>query len=161
MAAVSDTIPVTLEAAEKLPIFSGRSAYRSSSSSSWTRSISPSRSSWIVTTSAIDSRHGSSLLWCSYGPMKTTGRWSAGMCSRRFHRSARSAGRRSWSTSTRRLIAAVEPEPTKITAWRAGSPPTPSSTMRRASSRNRDVWSPVPDDSVWVFAYSGRTASRM
>ena len=65
MAAVSDTIPVTLEAAEKLPIFSGRSAYRSSSSSSWTRSISPSRSSWIVTTSAIDSRHGSSLLWCS------------------------------------------------------------------------------------------------
>ena len=65
------------------------------------------------------------------------------------------------STSTSRLIAAVEPEPQKTTAWRAGSPPTPSRTRRRASSRNRDVWSPVPDDSVWVFAYSGSTASRM
>ena len=65
------------------------------------------------------------------------------------------------STSTRRLIAAVDPEPQKITAWRSGSPPTPSSTSRRASSRKRVVWSPVPDDSVCVFAYSGRTASRM
>ena len=64
-------------------------------------------------------------------------------------------------TSTSRLMAAVDPEPQKITAWRAGSPPTPSRTRRRASSRKRDVWSPVPDDSVWVLAYSGRTASRM
>jgi len=65
MADVFETMPVTLEAAEKLPIRSGRPSYRTSSSASCARSISPSRSSWIVTTSAIDSRHGSSLLWCS------------------------------------------------------------------------------------------------
>ena len=65
------------------------------------------------------------------------------------------------STSTSRLIAAVEPDPQKMTAWRSGSPPTPSRTSRRASSRKRVVWSPVPDDSVCVFAYSGSTASRM
>ena len=35
-------------------------------------------SSRIATTSAIDSRHGSSLEWCSNGPMNTTGRSSAG-----------------------------------------------------------------------------------
>ena len=39
----------------------------------------PSASSGIVITSAIDSRQGSSLLWCSYGPMKTTGRSAAGI----------------------------------------------------------------------------------
>jgi hypothetical protein len=33
------------------------------------------------TTSAMDSRHGSSLEWCSKGPMNTTGRSSAG-CAR-------------------------------------------------------------------------------
>ena len=42
----------------------------------------------------------------------------------------------------------------------SSEPPTESRMMRRASSRKRLVWSPVPDDSVCVFAYSGRTASR-
>ncbi len=65
MPAVSETIPVTLEAAENEPILSGRSAYFSSCSrrSSW--STPPSASWRIVTTSAIDSRHGISLEWCS------------------------------------------------------------------------------------------------
>ena len=65
MARVSDRMPVTFDAAEKLPILSGRSACRTSSASRRARSIRPSASSGIVTTSAIDSRHGSSLLWCS------------------------------------------------------------------------------------------------
>ena len=65
------------------------------------------------------------------------------------------------STSTSRLIAAVDPDPQKTTACREGSPPTPSRTSRLASSRKRVVWRPVPDDSVWVFAYSGSTESRM
>ena len=62
---VSVTIPVTLLAALNEPILSERSAYRSSSPRSWSTSMWPSTSSWIVTTSAIDSRQGSSLLWCS------------------------------------------------------------------------------------------------
>ena len=79
MARVSETIPVTLEAAEKLPMRSGRPAWRPSSSSSWPRSMWPSASSRITTTSAIDSRQGSSLEWCSNGPVNTTGRSPAGM----------------------------------------------------------------------------------
>jgi hypothetical protein len=79
MARVSDTIPVTLEAAEKLPMRSGRSAWPASSCSSWAWSIWPSASSWITTTSAIDSRQGSSLEWCSNGPVKTTGRSAGGI----------------------------------------------------------------------------------
>jgi len=43
----------------------------------------PSGLSGMVMTSAMDSRQGSSLEWCSKGPMNTTGRWSAGMCSLR------------------------------------------------------------------------------
>ena len=76
-AVVSVTIPVTFEAAENDPIRSGRSAWRTSSSSSRATSMCPSASSGITTTSAIDSRHGSSFEWCSNGPMKTTGRSSA------------------------------------------------------------------------------------
>ena len=83
-ARVSDRMPVTLEAAEKLPIFSGRSAWRTSSASRRARSMSPSASSGISMTSAIDSRQGSSLLWCSYGPMKTTGRSAAGIRASRW-----------------------------------------------------------------------------
>ena len=56
-----ERIPVTFEAAEKLPIFSGRAAWRASSRSRCAGSIYPSMSSSIVTTSAIDSRHGSSF----------------------------------------------------------------------------------------------------
>jgi hypothetical protein len=79
MARVSETMPVTLEAAEKLPIRSGRSAWRASSRASWPWSMWPSASSRITTTSAIDSRQGSSLEWCSNGPVKTTGRSAGGI----------------------------------------------------------------------------------
>ena len=75
---VSLTIPVTLLAALKLPMRSGRSAYRASSAARCAWSMCPSASSWMTTTSAIDSRHGSSLLWCSNGPTKTTGRSGGG-----------------------------------------------------------------------------------
>ena len=68
---------------------------------------------------------------------------------------------RSSSTPTRRLIAPVIPAPVKITAWSSFVAPTASRMIARASSRKRVVCSPVPDDSVWVFAYSGRTASRI
>ena len=71
---VSVTMPVTLLAAENDPILSGRSACFSSSAASRSWSMWPSASSRMVTTSAIDSRHGSSLEWCSKGPVKTTGR---------------------------------------------------------------------------------------
>ena len=154
-------MPVTFEAAENDPISSGRSAYRTSSSRSCARSMWPSRSSRIITTSAMDSRHGSSLLWCSYGPMNTTGRWSAGIRDAQVPAVVEVGRQAQVEHVDERLMAAVEPDPQKITAWRSGSPPTPSSTRRRASSRKRVVCSPVPDDSVWVFAYSGRTASRM
>ena len=84
MPKVSETMPVTLLAAENEPILSGRSAYFSSSALSWAWSMWPSASSLMVTTSAIDSRQGSSLEWCSKGPMKTTGRSSSGICSLRW-----------------------------------------------------------------------------
>ena len=83
MARVSERIPVTFDAAENDPIRSRRSEVSSSARSRRARSMRPSASSPIVTTSAMDSRHGSSLLWCSYGPMKTSGRSSSGMCERR------------------------------------------------------------------------------
>jgi hypothetical protein len=54
-------MPVTFEAAEKLPILSGRSVYATSFSSSISRSMRPFSSSSISTMSAIDSRQGSSL----------------------------------------------------------------------------------------------------
>ncbi len=49
-------------------------------------------------------------------------------------------------------MAPVMPDPVKITAWRSVEAPTASRMIARASSRNRVVWRPVPDDSVWVFA---------
>ena len=48
-------------------------------------------------------------------------------------------------------IAPVEPEPQKITQV-SSSPLTASWMIRRASSRSRVVCSPVPLDSVCVFA---------
>lgn len=57
-------------------------------------------------------------------------------------------------------MAAVDPEPVKITAC-SSSPPTASRTSWRASSRRRVVCRPVPDDSVWVLAYHGSTSWRM
>ena len=58
-------------------------------------------------------------------------------------------------------MAPVEPDPANRTTWSLSVPPTASRMIRRASSRKRVVWRPVPDDSVWVLPYSGRTASRM
>jgi hypothetical protein len=57
-------------------------------------------------------------------------------------------------------IAPVEPEPVKITQVEL-SPPTALRMISRASSRSRLVCRPVPLDSVWVFAYRGRTSVRM
>ena len=48
-------------------------------------------------------------------------------------------------------MAPVEPEPANRTTWSAFVPPTASRMIRRASSRKRVVWSPVPEDSVWVL----------
>ena len=59
-----------------------------------------------------------------------------------------------------RSMAPVLPEPAKITAVES-SPWTWWWMSRRASSRSRVVWSPVPLASVWVFAYRGSTSCRM
>jgi len=48
-------------------------------------------------------------------------------------------------------MAAVDPEPVKITTVSA-SPPTDSWMIRRASSRSLFVWKPVLLASVWVLA---------
>ena len=82
-AAVSVTMPVTLDAAENDPISRGRPAYSVRLLSSASRSTCPSSSSGMTTTSAIVSRHEISLEWCSNGPTNTTGRSSGGMASRR------------------------------------------------------------------------------
>jgi hypothetical protein len=148
---VSVRIPVTLLAAEKLPIFSGRASYRCSSASSSARSMWPSASAGIGTTSAMDSRHGSSLEWCSYGPMKTTGRRSDGIRTLSWNSSSSTEGIRRPRTPISLSIAPVHPEPAKITTV-SSSPPTASRMIPRASSRNRVVCRPVPLDSVWVFA---------
>jgi len=58
---------------------------------------------------------------------------------------------RSPITPTRRSIAAVEPLPQNSTACSSVAP-RQSATIALASSRNRVVWRPVPDDSVWVLA---------
>ena len=83
IAQVFEMMPVTLLAAEKEPILSGRLSCTCSCCSSSARSMCPSQSSPITTTSAIDSRQGSSFEWCSNGPMNTTGRSSGGMCALR------------------------------------------------------------------------------
>ena len=49
-------------------------------------------------------------------------------------------------------MAPVEPEPANSTTWSFTVPPTASRMIRRASSRKRLVCSPVPEDSVCVFA---------
>jgi hypothetical protein len=50
------------------------------------------------------------------------------------------------------LIAAVAPEPQKITHVVVGRRPPRLDDLLRASSRNRVVCRPVPEVSVWVFA---------
>ena len=49
------------------------------------------------------------------------------------------------------IRAEVLPEPQNTTTV-SSSPPTASRMIRRASSRSRVVWSPVPLASVWVLA---------
>ena len=100
-------MPVTLEAAENAPMRSGRSAYWTSRSCSTAVSMWPSRSSGMVTTSQMDSRQGSSFEWCSNGPMKTTGRSSAGIWADRPYFSSRSAGMRRLRMPISLSIAAV------------------------------------------------------
>ena len=57
-------------------------------------------------------------------------------------------------------MAPVAPEPQKTTtSW--SLPLTAAWMMLRASSLSAVVCRPVADASVWVFAYSGRTSSRM
>ena len=138
---------MTLEAAEKLPMRNGRSARQTSAVSSSARSMPPSRSSPMVTTSAIDSRQGSSLEWCSYGPTNTTGRSLGGM---RSSSRPRPAGRNP-SRPTSLSTAPVAPDPQKMTRS-CSPPPTAWWISRRASSRSRVVCQPVPELSVWVLA---------
>ncbi|KJK11545.1 hypothetical protein UB45_13235 [Terrabacter sp. 28] len=62
---VSVTMPVTLLAAEKEPMSSGRCAYAVRRSRRTSRSTCPSRSCGMTTTSATHSRHMTSFEWCS------------------------------------------------------------------------------------------------
>jgi hypothetical protein len=140
---------VTLEAAEKAPTSSRRPAWRVSWASSSSRSTWPSPSSPTATTSAGDSRQGSRLEWCSSGPTNTTGRSPAGP-----------ARPSSFSRRTSLATVAVAPDPQKMTRSCA-VPPTAWWITWRACSRSRVVWCPVPELSVWVLAYQGRTRSRM
>jgi hypothetical protein len=144
-------MPVTFDAAENEPILSGRPWCAASCASSSARSMWPSASSPITTTSAIDSRHGSSFEWCSNGPMNTTGRSPGAIWLRRPYRASRSDGIRRFRIRTSLSIAEVAPEPQKITTA-SSSPPTASWMIRRASSRSRVVCRPVPLASVCVFA---------
>ncbi|GAA3348977.1 hypothetical protein GCM10020358_69450 [Amorphoplanes nipponensis] len=111
----------------------------------------PSGPAAIGTTSAIVSRQGSSLEWCSYGPTRTTGRSPAGMAAVRAYRSARASGSRSPRIATSLLIAAVAPEPQNSTTS-SGPAPTLPAMIRRASSRRAPVCRPVAEASVWVLA---------
>ena len=83
--------------------------------------------------------------------MNTTGRWSGGICAVSCQRSSRVDGMRSPSTPISLSIAAVQPDPVKITTV-SSSPCTASWMIRRASSRSRVVCRPVPLLSVCVLA---------
>lgn len=106
----------------------------------------------MVTRSASDSRQGSSLEWCSYGPTNTTGR--------RAGSAARGPPGTRPSTRTSRSTAPVTPVPQKTT-----TSPSPALTdrwiVRRACSRSAVVRRPVAVASVCVFAYVGSTRWRM
>jgi hypothetical protein len=65
-AAVSVTMPVTLDAAEKDPIFRGRAAYsRRRFAQTWRTDVPVDVLAGSTTTSAIVSRQETSLEWCS------------------------------------------------------------------------------------------------
>ncbi len=108
-------MPVTFEAAENVPILTGRSAYPASSASSCSGHTRPCASNGTYTVSAIVSRQLMSLLWCSMRLRNTTGRSCAGTCADRCQRSSSWLGSRMPITWIRRLTAAVEPEPTGST----------------------------------------------
>jgi hypothetical protein len=91
--------------------------------------------------------------------MNTAGRSSGPIRPLNPYRSSKSAGIRRFSTWIRRSTAPVVPLPQNTTACSSVAP-TQRRTIARASSRNRVVCNPVPDDSVCVLAYSGSTASR-
>jgi hypothetical protein len=76
-----EPIPVTLDAAEKRADLAARAGGSAPAAplEHLQVQMSPSLSSPITTTSQMDSRQGSSLEWCSYGPMKTTGRSAGGI----------------------------------------------------------------------------------
>ena len=115
----------------------------------------PARSSPTATTSATDSRHGSSLEWCSYGPTRTTGRSRSGS-----GETARSGRLGTPSSRVSLSTAAVDPDPQKTT--RSSSvPPTARWITDRACSRSLVVRRPVAELSLWVLAYEGSTRSRM
>ncbi len=83
--------------------------------------------------------------------MKTTGRSGAGSLP---------FGWASPRSRARRSIAPVAPEPQKTTtSW--SLPFTARWIIWRACSLSAVVWAPVAEASVWVFAYRGRTRSRM
>lgn len=83
--------------------------------------------------------------------MKTTGRSSGAIRSVSACASSSADGIRRPSTPTSLAIAPVQPDPAKSTTV-SSSPPTAPRMIARASSRRRVVWSPVPLDSVCVFA---------
>ena len=84
IATVFDTMPVTFEAAENDPIRSGRSAYSSNVSRSRSRSMWPSASWGMVTTSAMVSRHGHLVGVVLVGTDEHDGSLRGGMCSVRW-----------------------------------------------------------------------------
>ena len=76
---VSVTMPVTLDAAENEPILQRPIGVPHQLPFQRGHVDVTVRVLGYLTRSAIVSRHGSSLEWCSNGPMKTTGRASAGI----------------------------------------------------------------------------------
>ena len=104
----------------------------------------PSASSGITTTSAIDSRQGSSLEWCSYGPMNTTGRSLGGIVVGQVV-AVVELGRDAQAEDADQLVdRAGARRSRRRSRTVSSSPPTASRMIRRASSRSRVVCRPVP-----------------
>ena len=100
-----------------------------------------------------DSRHGSSLRVVLVGADEHD-RPLLGRDARRAGRSARRAPPGGAGRARRRACGSPPSSPSRRRSPRAasGRRRSPRATRRRASSRKRVVWRPVPDDSVWVFA---------
>ena len=117
------------------------------------RSMCPSASSGILTTSAIDSRQASSLEWCSKGPMNTTGRSVGGdVCRQLRTRSSRSAGMRRFRMPISLSIAPVDARTAEDHGdIVVGSPSHAADDPPRVLPQPRGL-QPGPDDSVCVLA---------